>query len=414
MKASVTTKIKNHNNRNYAAQFSTSNLFGTVISTPEKPTDNFGLIKFSISGLLENTRYYVRIVDSLLNPIDSYIGSFKTPANGAHSFKFGFGSCSWSNSTIASNLRIYDNIANKALSNELDFFFHLGDMHYRDISTNDESLFQDAFDDVFAASRQNNCWKNLAMYYMWDDHDYGPNDSDKNSPSRNAATAAFRRRVPSPELANNSANGAVYYSFIRGRVKFIVTDIRSEREPKGAFPSNDPLQKPFSDSQKQWFFDEMLAAKDSEQIIVWINTKPWISSTVNGKDDWGGYHAARVGIADFIQNNGLRDSIVVLSGDMHALAYDDGSSSNNFGDLKVCHAAPLDQESRPKGGPYTLGPITQDSGTGWSTQYGIIEVTDNGGEFINIRFKGIVISKVDFTESTAIDVNFNLKAIYSI
>jgi hypothetical protein len=414
MKASVTTKIQNHNNQNYVAQFSTSNTFETVISTNEEQPDNFSLINFSINGLLENTRYYVRIVDSLLNPIDSYVGSFKTPANSPSSFKFGFASCSWSDSTSASNQRIYDNIANKALSNELDFFFHLGDMHYRDISINDESLFQDAFDDVFAAPRQNNCWKNLSMFYMWDDHDYGQNDTDKNSPSRDAATEAFRRRVPSPPLANNLTNGAVYYSFVRGRVRFIVTDLRSEREPKGAFPSNDPLQKPFSDTQRDWFFAEMLAAKDSEQIIVWINTKPWISSIENEKDDWGGYHAARLAIVNFIETNGLRDSIVVLSGDMHALAYDDGSSSNNFGDLKVCHAAPLDQESRAKGGPYTIGPIAQDSGTGWSTQYGIIEVTDNGDDFINIRFKGIVISKTNFTESTAIDIDFNLNVIGGI
>ena len=415
MKAIITAKIKNSDNQNYIAELSTSNQFSSVISSSPEPADEFNLVKFSVENLSPNTKYYVRITNSNDIAIDNYVGSFRTTSAGAHNFKFGFASCSWSNSEAASNQEIYDNIANKALNNELDFFFHLGDMHYRDITVNNESLFQKAYDDVFSASRQNNCWKNLPMYYMWDDHDYGPNDADKNSPSRNAATAAFRRRVPSPSLANSSVNGAAYYSFIRGRVRFIVTDLRSEREPKGLFSTNDSRQKPFSDTQKNWFFNQMLLAKNSGQAIVWINTKPWISSTADEnvnppqiKDDWGGYHAARLEIANFIQDNGLRDSLVVLSGDMHALAYDDGTSVNNYGNLRVCHAAPLDEQSRAKGGLYLLGPITADSGSGYSTQYGIIEVTDSGTTNINIRFKGIVISKIDFSESTPIDVNFNL------
>jgi len=408
MKAIITAKIKNSDNQNYIAEFSTSNQFFSVISSSPELADEFDLVRFSVQNLSPNTKYYVRIKNSNGITIDNYVGSFRTTSAGAHNFKFGFASCSWSNSEAASNQEIYDNIANKALNSQLDFFFNLGDMHYRNIAINDESLFQKAFDDVFAAPRQNNCWKNLSMSYMWDDHDYGPNDSDKNSPSRNAATAAFRRRVPSPTLANSSVNGAAYYSFIRGRVRFIVTDLRSEREPKGLFSSNDSRQKPFSDTQKNWFFDQMLLAKNSGQAIVWINTKPWISSIANEKDDWGGYHAARLEIANFIRNNGLRDSLVVLSGDMHALAYDDGTSINNYGNLRVCHAAPLDEQARTKGGPYLIGSIPPNSEAGYVTQYGIIEVTDSGTTNINIRFKGIVISKIDFSESTPIDVNFNL------
>ena len=279
-------------------------------------------------------------------------------------------------------------------------------MHYRDISINNESLFHDAYDDVFGATRQNNCWKNLPMYYMWDDHDYGPNDSNKDNPARNAAIAAYRRRVPHPPLAKTGGTDAIYYSFIRGRARFIVTDLRSEREPKGAYPSTDPRQKIFSNQQRDWFFNEMLEAIINGQIIFWINTKPWISSIGDGKDDWGGYHAARQEIVDFIQSNDLVDRIVVLSGDMHALAYDDGTSPNNYGNLKVCHAAPLDQEPRFKGGPYLIGPIAEDSGTDWASQYGIIEVTDiNNDSIINVGFQGVIISQTNFEESIAIDVN---------
>ena len=32
--------------------------------------------------------------------------------------------------------------------------------------------------------------------YMWDDHDYGPNDSDRFSPARDAALSSYRDVVP--------------------------------------------------------------------------------------------------------------------------------------------------------------------------------------------------------------------------
>jgi alkaline phosphatase D len=394
-------------NTDYYLQLSTSENFEFPISSDVRSKDSFGIVKFTINNLNEDTTYYVRALTSLGLLVSKNLSRFRTQKLNPHSFKFGFASCSQSNSTEASNARIYDNIANKAINNELDFFVHLGDIHYRDIATNNETDFQIAFDDVFKSPRQNNCWRNLPMYYMWDDHDYGPNDTDKNNPSRQAAIAAYRRRVPNPLLAKSGVEDAPYYSFVRGRVRFIVTDIRSEREPKGTYPSTDTQQQVFSSDQKQWFFNEMLTAKNSGQIIIWANTKPWVSSTGNGKDDWGGYHAARLEIVNFINQHNLENRIVIISGDMHALAYDNGSSSNNFGNLKVCHAAALDQTGSSKGGPYTLGPIRVPP-SGNVTQYGVIEVTDNNNININIRFKGIVVDQVTSAESIAIDVNFDL------
>lgn len=400
--------------------FSSGTAYGTFFH------DSFGIIRINtINNLLPNTRYYARLIlrfPPIFNfTVSNYIGSFKTPPAGTHSFKFGFGSCSRSCPpdcdlenlfNTASNSRLYDNLATKATNNELDFFVHLGDMHYRDISINQEKFYQDAYNDVFNSTRQNNAWKNLPMYYMWDDHDYGVNDTDKNSPSRDAARAAYRRRVPSPQLARSGSTDAPYYSFVKGRVRFIVTDIRSEREPKGTYASTNALQQVFSADQKQWFFDQMLAAKDNNQIIVWANTNPWVSSIQNGKDDWGGYHYARMEIVNFINANSLADRIVIISGDMHALAYDDGTSPNNYGSLKVCHAAPLDQKISLKGGPYTIGPTYTGSIGSFASQYGIIEVTDTGGATINIRFKGIIVDQSNGSETTPIDVNFDLNTGY--
>lgn len=416
--AIITGRIENPRLNQFAAariRVSNDEFFNNSVYEDQSTIDQYGLMKWQATNLSPNTRYYIRITifNSALVNANTYTGSFKTAKSGTlnNGFKLAFGSCS----DTASNALLFDNLRTKATDGDLDFFIHLGDMHYRDIVQNQESRFQDAYNRVFGSPRQNNCWKNLPMYYMWDDHDYGSNDTDKNSPSRNAAIAAYRRRVPYPPLAitadsTGGVGNSPYFSFVRGRVRFIVTDLVSEREPKGAYASTSSSQKIFSDNQRQWFFDELLEAKDNNEIIVWANTKPWVSSIQNNKDDWGGYHYARMEIVNFINTNELTDRIVIISGDMHALAYDDGTSPNNYGNLKVCHGAPLDQQIRFKGGPYTVGPIATNGSNGYATQYGILEINDTGEALINVRFKGVNIDRTSGAETTPIDVNFDLNS----
>lgn len=418
MNAFITTTIKNPTEFIYKLQVSTSSNFASIASSVSKTIEIFNFIKYEVTNLNYNTKYYIRIVTENNTPINDYVGSFTTPPSGAHNFNFAFGSCSRTcppncdsenPNPSASNSILYTKLRDKALNNSIQFFIHMGDMHYRDIDENNEELFQIAFNDVFSSPNQNDCWKDLPMYYMWDDHDYGPNDTDKNNPARPAAMAAFNSRVPRPLDSSLTTSAAPFYSFKRGRVRFIVTDVRSERDPKNVLNSEDRRKKIFSDTQRDWFFNELLKVKTNNEIIIWVNTKPWISSIGNTKDDWGGYHAARMEIVNFIKNNNLTNHILIISGDMHALAYDDGTSINNYGDLKVCHAGPLDQTSSIKGGPYLRGPFPA-SANNWVTQYGIIEIIDDGDcNNISINYKGISVDTEDpYAETIEINESFNL------
>jgi hypothetical protein len=77
----------------------------------------------------------------------------------------------------------------------------------------------------------------------------------------------------------------------------------------------------------------------------------------------------------------------MLCGDMHALAYDDGSHSDyatgGGAPLPVLQAAALTQGGSIKGGPYSGAPIPG------SAQYGILEVYDTGGPSVACRFLGM-------------------------
>src|SRR5205085_9680543 len=113
------------------------------------------------------------------------------------------------------------------------FFVHLGDMHYADIATNSEALFDTQIDGVLGGTHSGPFLRNIPTYWIQDDHDFGPNDSDSTSASRPASLAVFRRRAPNPVGPYTGATEPPCYSFVQGRVRFLMTDGRSQRDTNG-------------------------------------------------------------------------------------------------------------------------------------------------------------------------------------
>jgi alkaline phosphatase D len=219
---------------------------------------------------------------------------------------------------------------------------------------------------------------------MWDDHDYGPNNSDATAPGRKAARLTYQQYVPHYPLAAGEGNVPLYHAFTVGRTRFIMTDLRSERTPD--FSPDDGSKSMMGEGQKMWFKRELLAAKDRYKLIVWVSTVPWIAAAEAGEDHWGGFSRERQEIADFIEANGI-EPMLMLSGDAHMLAIDDGSNnrfaSNGEGPgFPVFQAAALDRFRSTKGGPYSHG-VSPGGG-----QFGLVTVADRGGETITVTLSG--------------------------
>lgn len=93
------------------------------------------------------------------------------------------------------------------------FYLNLGDLHYADIATNDPARFRRAPQSVFAQHHRADLLQRVPFVYMWDDHDYGPNDFDRTSPSRAAAHEVYREYIPHHPLPDAEA---IYQSFTVG------------------------------------------------------------------------------------------------------------------------------------------------------------------------------------------------------
>jgi hypothetical protein len=201
--------------------------------------------------------------------------------------------------------------------------------------------------------------------------------------------------VPHYALPGGSREGPIYQAFTMGRVRFVMLDLRSERVPAD---TPDGLAKTMMGAaQRRWLEGELLGAHERGQLAVIVSSVPWIDPASPGADDWAGYATERRAISRFIAAHGIR--ALMLGGDAHMIAIDDGShadySGTGRGGFPVMHAAALDRHGSTKGGPYDEGMFPRHG------HYGTVTVRDDGERMqVELRGKdyhGRVLASLDVT-----------------
>jgi len=339
--------------------------------------------KAELDSLLPNTQYYYRLeINDTIDAFEGYSGTFITPADGAFSYKIAFGSCM----VTGSNSSIFEQIASE---NPL-MFISTGDLHYENINNNCANNFAQAYYRVFSSPAQSELYRSTAFAYMWDDHDYGNNNSDASATCKEEAIAAYQKFIPHYPLAFRGDSDPVSQAFTLGRVRFILTDLRSQKvKPEYDGCERVKVGTNFgSEAHLGWFQDQMLIAKDSGQVVVWLTGIPYINHEggpnyeCDEDDNWGGFPEERQAIANFIKEHQI--PISIIAGDAHMVAIDDGSNSDyaegGGAPIPVFHAAPIDRYGSYKGGPYSMGYRSRIG------QYGTIEVKDEGGDELCISW----------------------------
>jgi hypothetical protein len=336
----------------------------------EDPT----LLTFAVDGLAPDTEYWYAVEAG--GTVDTgRQGRLRTFPAGPASFTFAFGSCA----DTGSNGVVFDTIR---AANPL-FFIEDGDFFYDNITVDDPAVYRAAYAVALGQPAQSAMYRSMPLAHIWDDHDYGPNNGDGTSPGRDSAIANYDAVVPHYPLAAGEGQ-PIYQAFTVGRVRFILTDNYSERSPNAA--PDGPDKTMLGAEQKAWLKQELRDASGTYPVIVWVNTQPWIVAAGDGAEGWGAYATERQEISDFIVDNDVR-GLVMLSGDAHMLAIDDGSNNTFASDgegpgFPVFHAAALDRHGSEKGGPFSEG---TDAGGG---QFGLMTVSDDGGGEIEIIWSG--------------------------
>ena len=389
--------------------FSKNNLFSKLFKTNSE-SDYFTKVK--LENLKPKTIYYYRfVVDGIIDK--KQVGKFNTHGPGSFSYKIALATCA----TTGSNSPVFDRIREE----DPLFYLMLGDFHYGNIYRDCEDNFLTYFRATLGSKKQSKLYQNTAIAYMWDDHDFGPNNSSGVSPNKDGRAAcrpeaykAYKNYVPHYALAFKEEGEVISQSFNVGRVKFLLTDLRSQKRrplfngdcsnPKSSNCKKVKQGSNFgTEEHLRWFKNQLLDAKNNNHAVVWHSSFPYLSlpdlswfncdeeNTIktdtgyecDDHDNWGWYPEERTAIANFIKEHQIQ--LCIVSGDAHMSAIDDGSNSDyasgGGAPIPIFHAGPLDRKPSIKGGPYSHGV------SGLRGQYGIMKIIDSGSRDLCVEWK---------------------------
>lgn len=327
------------------------------------------IAQFELKNLTPNTTYYYKFeIDGKILESKENQGKFTTPSNQPFSYQFVVGSC---------NFFPNNDVYIKMLKQNPLFYIMSGDMHYANPSSGNPTQHLTPYiERVLSQEKEAKFFAQTPFAYVWDDHDFCGDNNESTENCGIAAKKAYVDFVPYyPIQASENTNG-IYQSFIIGRVKYILSDLRSERI------TGDIMSK----EQLDWLKNEILLSQKNNQLVAWIST---VSFSGSLKDNWGGFTKTREIISNFLYENKI-ENLFIISGDAHMIAVDNGTNSD-FSTLKnnpfkypILQSAGLNNIGSDKGGTYSEGGTFPNPP--FTSQWTKVDVIDNNENLIGVRF----------------------------
>lgn len=349
--------------------------------------DSEGAAKVAVTGLAPGTRYWWRVEDDgVVDNDDEWTATFLTPAMSGTPWSYTFAASGDAGNggpvpgftgaellpNRISNHEIHAHLGERVRAEGWHGHIYLGDIHYYNLGQDDYpdstvANYRRGYDDLWLQPNQRVLFRSGNYVHIWDDHEFGPNDSNGDHPDKGNAAQVFREREPHHDLPDS---GAIYRTFTWGRVQYVIWDCRYYRSPQS--DPDGPDKTMLGEDQKNWF-QQVLAASTAEVICI-ISSVQWMAG---GADSWPGYATERAEIAAMIEDAGKADKVFMLSADAHYLAIDTGAN-NQWGSWPCAVFASRDAQPSMTHGVYDT---LEQGGRG---QYGTVTVTDLGS-LITVR-----------------------------
>lgn len=278
----------------------------SAIITTEAKNDFTGIA--AINGLQAYSKYQYRL---LINGKEISKPSFHfTTYPEKHSqtkFNIAFGACS---RYVPQNEPIW----NKIVDTEPLAYLALGDNLYIDAAKRRDTQRLHYYRRMLRTEYRDFI-SQTSMYAVWDDHDFGMDDSaggEASAPWKEKNLEVFKQNWNNPHYGTNSAADGVWHSFSIGDVEVFMTDGRYNRSQKNKVPGTMLGQ-----AQKQWLMNGLKNSKATFKIIgsgtMWTN-----EADKDGKDSWSGkqFRTERDEIFDVIKEHKIA-GVILLAGDRH-------------------------------------------------------------------------------------------------
>jgi phosphodiesterase/alkaline phosphatase D-like protein len=221
---------------NYQLQWPSKNSV-KVIKTTQGPNIHWAVDRIHVKSLKPGVTYRLSIVNKWRKKAVDW-RTFKTLNVNKTQSRFIVGSC-MSDSHAFEHVR--KQIWDKMLTHNADFLMLLGDEVYVDdfdfVKRNQANEF-DIWTRYIDSFRKIPLFQNrmlIPIFAVWDDHDFGTNNSNKNFKSKKAAQKVFNAFFGGETIPGyfERADENIYFSFKGFGQKFIFMDDRYYREPNG-------------------------------------------------------------------------------------------------------------------------------------------------------------------------------------
>ena len=257
------------------------------------------IFKSTMKGLVPDTRYHYQVsINGKADP--KWKGSFKTAplAGTPTAFRLAITSCmkigrpqgSW----------------NILLEEQPDLHLTVGDTHYADTTNPTVQL-----EHHLTYRREKEFAKVLQQvptYAIWDDHDFGPNDSDGTAKGKEFSLAGWKQAWPNPPSGTSDTPGA-FFKFSRGDVDFFVVDGRYHRSPSRSL--DDDKKRMLGDAQFAWLLEGLKNSKAKFKIIASGSVLDHSKS-----DGWRIFSFSRHRLFDAIKKHRI-SGVMYIGGDIH-------------------------------------------------------------------------------------------------
>ena len=229
-------------------------------------------------------------------------------------FKFAFGSCNFVNETAFDRPgNPYGGehfIFNTILKQKPDFMIWAGDNTYlREVDWNSKTGIRDRYTHTRSLPEIQALWASVHHYAIWDDHDFGPDNSDRGFWMKDETLETFKLFWGNP---NYGVGGGISGTFFWNDAQFFMLDNRYFRTPNNSqLPHKDLL----GEKQLQWLIDALTNSRAPFKFIV-IGTQVLNPFQAPWTENYDKFPEEKLKLFKAIQDNDI-SGVFFLSGDRH-------------------------------------------------------------------------------------------------
>ncbi|MFT7463308.1 MAG: alkaline phosphatase D [Pseudohongiellaceae bacterium] len=350
--------------------------------------DNDHIASFVLDGLAPGTTTLYELFLNGERALFSWPLAVRTPAiwqwrateeskpHAPPNLSFLLGSCNYVNDAsfdrpgkpYGAGFEIFESMAEM----NADFMLWLGDnTYFREGDTSSEGAMRRRYAHTRALPEMQRLLATTHNIALWDDHDYGPDNSDRSFGLKGAANEIFTDYWPDRPRGTPSKTG----TFLRmsyGDVDLFLLDDRTYRAPNNAPDSAAKVM--LGPAQMRWLKDGLRTSRATFKLVV---NGGQMLHPLPDHEDWARYPQEREEFLSFLASEDI-EGVLFISGDRHQseLMLEARSGESPWYELTV---SPL--TAGPAGEKYKSTHDAQVEGS-WvgERNFGLAKVTGNWGD----------------------------------